>query len=60
MAYYNECPKCGAYNDPGEKCDCSESKQLMVPDKYQMINKCGKLVLESENPLGGEKMPATA
>lgn len=54
MAYYNVCPKCGAHNDPGEKCCCTESKQLMVLDKYQMINKRGKLVMEDKNPLGGE------
>jgi len=22
MAYYNECPRCGAHLDPGEHCDC--------------------------------------
>lgn len=22
MAYYNICPECGAYLDPGETCDC--------------------------------------
>lgn len=60
MAYYNECPKCGAHNDPGEKCSCTQNKQLMVPDKYQMINKRGKLIKESENPLGGDAVPATA
>lgn len=25
MAYYNTCPKCGAYLDPGEKCDCEKN-----------------------------------
>ena len=24
--YYNECEKCGAHLDPGEKCDCEEEK----------------------------------
>lgn len=24
MAYFNECPRCGATLDPGEKCDCEE------------------------------------
>lgn len=24
MAYYNICPYCKAYLDPGEKCDCRE------------------------------------
>lgn len=24
MAYYNVCPDCGAYLDPGEPCDCKD------------------------------------
>ena len=24
MAYCNKCPLCGAYLDPGERCDCKE------------------------------------
>ncbi len=24
MAYYNICPDCGAYLDPGEPCDCKD------------------------------------
>lgn len=24
--YYNECEKCGAHLDPGEKCDCEEKE----------------------------------
>ncbi len=27
MAYYNVCSNCGAYLDPGEKCDCEDEKQ---------------------------------
>ena len=27
MAYYNVCPKCGANLDPGEKCDCKDSRK---------------------------------
>ena len=23
----NQCPKCGAYLDPGEKCDCEEGEK---------------------------------
>ena len=26
MAYYNECPHCGACLDPGERCDCEQKK----------------------------------
>ena len=24
MAYYYECPRCGAHLDPGERCDCED------------------------------------
>jgi len=27
VAYYNVCSNCGAYLDPGEKCDCEDEKQ---------------------------------
>lgn len=27
MAYYNECPNCGAHLDPGERCDCEANKE---------------------------------
>ncbi len=27
MAYYRRCPCCGAYNDPGEVCDCQGDKK---------------------------------
>lgn len=27
MAYFRECPECGAHLDPGEKCDCKEEKK---------------------------------
>lgn len=39
--YYNICPLCGAYLDPGEKCDCEKEyneyikrvrKMVKVPD----------------------------
>ena len=23
----NQCPKCGAYLDPGEKCDCEKEEE---------------------------------
>ena len=28
MAYFNECPYCGVYLDPGEKCDCHEEENI--------------------------------
>lgn len=27
MSYYVICPLCGAYLDPGEKCDCQEHEE---------------------------------
>lgn len=30
---FNKCPICGAYLDPGEKCDCEEDRKL--PDANQ-------------------------
>lgn len=27
MAYFNICPECGAYLDPGEPCDCKEEQE---------------------------------
>lgn len=26
MPYYHPCPECGANLDPGEKCDCQQTK----------------------------------
>lgn len=31
MAYYNECPLCGATLDPGERCDCQDEEEA-APD----------------------------
>lgn len=33
--YYWTCPKCGANNDPGEKCDCE--KQSENPTDYKSV-----------------------
>ena len=30
MAYYRECPRCGAHLDPGEHCDCKDDKKPVV------------------------------
>lgn len=27
MAYFRECPDCGAHLDPGERCDCEEENK---------------------------------
>lgn len=29
--YYNVCPHCGAYLDPGERCDCGENGDKKEP-----------------------------
>lgn len=31
MAYYRTCPLCGSNNDPGEACDCRETKKEAAP-----------------------------
>lgn len=31
MAYYRTCPLCGSNNDPGEACDCRETKKEVAP-----------------------------
>lgn len=28
MAYFRDCPLCGAHLDPGERCDCAKEKPL--------------------------------
>lgn len=30
MSYYKTCPYCGAHIDPGETCDCTESKREQI------------------------------
>ncbi len=27
MAFYRICPNCGAYLDPGERCDCQDERK---------------------------------
>lgn len=38
MAYFDTCPKCGAHNDPGEKCSCTA---LLVLDRCEYIDARG-------------------
>lgn len=33
--YYHECPNCGAYLDPGERCDCEENAPADVEDQQE-------------------------
>jgi len=44
MSYYRVCPTCGAYLDPGEKCNCEKQKETALDaaniqdDKEDPIN----------------------
>lgn len=29
MAYFNECPECGAHLDPGEECECKQRERRL-------------------------------
>lgn len=55
MAYYNICPKCGAHNDPGERCSCAEKpgKQLMILDEHKYIDHKGIVRKNAESPRNG-------
>ena len=52
--YYNECPFCGANLDPGEPCDCQDSrrrKQLLIKEtnvlKRRTAQTCVKVSCQS-------------
>lgn len=30
MAYFNECPRCGACLDPGEECECAQKRKRVI------------------------------
>ena len=30
MAYFNECPRCGSYLDPGEECECIQKRKRAI------------------------------
>lgn len=39
MNYYRTCPHCGAHLDPGEKCDCFESKYArLTPENKRKVD----------------------
>lgn len=43
--YYNECPKCGAHLDPGERCEeCIDKKNKLdkTNELFKTITKDGK------------------
>lgn len=37
MAFYNICPKCGAYLDPNERCDCEDTAEKEKKSVEQML-----------------------
>ena len=47
MSYYHECPHCGCYLDPDERCDCQSEKQKKMR-KRQEINRRVEELEESE------------
>lgn len=49
MAYYNVCPECGAFLDPGERCDCQSNKALEEAEKKKREREFQKLFIESKN-----------
>lgn len=48
MAYFDTCPRCGAHNDPGKKCDCSKK---LIFDRYDYMYKRG--TVKASNHRGG-------
>lgn len=52
MPYYRRCPACGAYLDPGEKCDCGKET---APDAANIQS--GKVESESPNPRSTSILP---
>lgn len=53
--YYNRCERCGAYLDPGERCDCreeaarmKEQEQRKAEQLYTVEAKSNQLVFKLE------------
>lgn len=53
--YYNRCERCGAYLDPGERCDCQEEaarvreqEQRKAEQLYTVEAKSNQLVFKLE------------
>ena len=38
MAYDYRCPKCGAYLDPGEQCDCEDNENSSDAGSRQIVS----------------------
>ena len=47
---FQECPYCGCYLDPGEKCDCREEKNRYAERiaKYTKEERDGQMVMTGE------------
>lgn len=47
--YAHECPDCGAFLDPGERCDCKE-KRMQEEQKFITFHKeLSKYIKEGKN-----------
>ena len=49
MAYYNICPECGAYLDPGEVCDCRRQKEKEAQVREQISRNVQKYFMTEKN-----------
>ena len=38
MAFYRICPDCGAYLDPGERCNCHEERLIEMERKEKQLH----------------------
>ena len=38
MAFYRICPDCGAYLDPGERCNCHEERLMKWKEKKKQLH----------------------
>lgn len=44
MAYYTECPTCGAHLDPGEMCDCGGKEDFRGWEREKQYHEKSELV----------------
>lgn len=54
MAYFRECPECGAHLDPDEKCDCQQS-QNNIKTKEDVNNVGSESYSRSTGACKGDK-----
>lgn len=47
--YYNRCERCGAYLDPGERCDCEREERQERENLEKRIE--GMIILERNGQL---------